>query len=92
VTNEEALPCERAGICRQGVKDTESATKSEPHVISFCFLCSQFLFISISLGLLIDWLQLLDPELLAHRPSLQRKLLFERNDQHLQVVTFKMPF
>jgi len=28
-------------------------------------------------GLLIDWLQLLDPELLAHMPTLQRKLLFE---------------
>lgn len=36
-----------------------------------------------STGLLIDWLQLLDPELLAHRPELQRKLLFEstRNTQ-----------
>nr|XP_009861729.2 integrator complex subunit 1 [Ciona intestinalis] len=33
-------------------------------------------------GLLVDWLQLLDPELLAHSPTLQRKLLFEsgKND------------
>ena len=28
------------------------------------------------LGLLVDWLQLLDPELLARTPFLQRKLLF----------------
>uniref|UniRef100_H2XNV6 Uncharacterized protein n=1 Tax=Ciona intestinalis TaxID=7719 RepID=H2XNV6_CIOIN len=35
-----------------------------------------------SQGLLVDWLQLLDPELLAHSPTLQRKLLFEsgKND------------
>nr|CAB3256291.1 integrator complex subunit 1 [Phallusia mammillata] len=31
-------------------------------------------------GLLVDWLQLLDPELLAHCPHLQRKLLFEKNE------------
>jgi len=33
-------------------------------------------------GMLVDWLQLLDPELLVHSPALQRKLLFEapRND------------
>lgn len=36
-----------------------------------------------STGLLIDWLQLLDPELLAHRPELQRKLLFE-STRHTQ--------
>nr|XP_039270920.1 integrator complex subunit 1-like [Styela clava] len=38
-------------------------------------------------GLLIDWLQLLDPELLAHRPKLQRKLLFESQ----RLVTLSMP-
>lgn len=41
-------------------------------------------------GLLIDWLQILDPELLAHRPVLQRKLLFESQRTPAASMPLKM--
>ncbi|XP_076816735.1 integrator complex subunit 1-like [Clavelina lepadiformis] len=42
-------------------------------------------------GLLVDWLQLLDPELLVHTPHLQRKLLFEGGRNSLNTLDVKVP-